>query len=76
MGAASDIREIQFDDFVRLYINHRPATGISKQQIKDAFLEIAEKPEDDSEPYIQRSSLLNILKYYGMYLYMSSVDNN
>ena len=31
---------INFDDFVRLYINHRPVFGISKEQIQDAFATI------------------------------------
>ena len=33
---------INFDNFLRLYINHRPVFGISKEQIQDAFSTISE----------------------------------
>lgn len=71
----SDIREIQFDDFVRLYINHRPTTGISRQQLKDAFLVFAHKPNDDSEPYIHQSHLLDMLEYNGLALLIFHIYN-
>jgi WD40 repeat protein len=38
-GTVAD--SINFDDFVRLYINHRPVFGISKEQIQDAFATIS-----------------------------------
>ena len=35
--------EIGFDDFLKLYVNHRPVYGVGKQQIQEAFEVLAEK---------------------------------
>ncbi|KAL1528602.1 hypothetical protein AB1Y20_009940 [Prymnesium parvum] len=40
MGKAAgreDLSSITFDEFLRLYVNHRPVFGISKEQINEAF---------------------------------------
>lgn len=34
------VYEITFEEFVKLYINHRPAFGISTEDIKNAFSEL------------------------------------
>ena len=35
--------EIGFDDFLKLYVNHRPVYGVGKQQIQEAFEVLADK---------------------------------
>ena len=35
--------EISFDDFLALYVNHRPVFGVGKSQIQEAFEALADK---------------------------------
>lgn len=37
------VNEINFEDFIKLYVNHRPVFGYNRDQIEDAFRKIAGK---------------------------------
>ncbi|OWR40975.1 putative WD repeat domain 66 [Danaus plexippus plexippus] len=51
--------EIDFDDFVKLYINHRPALGDNFKRIKNAFRRFADA--DNSNLTISRDEFIRIL---------------
>nr|XP_033330510.1 uncharacterized protein LOC117222741 [Megalopta genalis] len=57
--------EITFDEFVKYYINHRPAFGISLRQLQDAFQTFADpgrRPSSGTEnPVLTRDQFLNVL---------------
>lgn len=48
---------LTFDEFVRLYVNHRPVFGISKEQIQEAFETIGV----DMDGKMPREALLRAL---------------
>ncbi|KAL1140521.1 hypothetical protein AAG570_000451 [Ranatra chinensis] len=60
---------IHFDDLVRLYINHRPTTGISEAILKEAYLTFAEEDSQDSlestNPVIIVTNFLAVLEGTG-----------
>jgi len=58
--------EIRFDDFLALYVNHRPVFGVGKAQIQSAFEALAEKlgrrgTSNGDAPGVSWSSLQSIL---------------
>ena len=58
--------EIRFDDFLALYVNHRPVFGVGKAQIQSAFEALAEKlgrrgTSNGDAPAVSWSSLQSIL---------------
>ncbi|XP_043588882.1 cilia- and flagella-associated protein 251-like isoform X2 [Bombus pyrosoma] len=59
------VEEIQFEDFVKFYINHRPAFGISLHQIQEAFQVFANSdqiPASQAEnPALTREQFMGIL---------------
>jgi hypothetical protein len=69
-GTVAD--SINFDDFLRLYINHRPVFGISKEQIQDAFSTISEhcvkafgrrsRPSGEDGPQLLWNDLEELMK--------------
>lgn len=59
------VEDIKFEDFLKLYVNHRPAFGISLQEIKDAF-RFFTNPEgipvlDVENPALSRDQFMRIL---------------
>ncbi|XP_063225998.1 cilia- and flagella-associated protein 251-like isoform X2 [Bacillus rossius redtenbacheri] len=56
--------QIQFEDFVRLYLNHRPATGIVLREIENAFSAIADE-FSNNEATISNEKFVSILKDRG-----------
>ncbi|XP_043283164.1 cilia- and flagella-associated protein 251-like [Venturia canescens] len=54
------VEEMTFDDFVKLYVNHRPAFGITKTQIRQAF-EAFTTSEDLSNPTLTSKQFLEVL---------------
>ncbi|XP_050474975.1 cilia- and flagella-associated protein 251-like isoform X4 [Bombus huntii] len=59
------VEEIKFEDFVKFYINHRPAFGISLHQIQEAFQVFAnsdQMPASQAEnPALTREQFMRIL---------------
>ena len=59
------IEEIKFEDFVKFYINHRPASGISLHQIQEAFQTFANPnqipPLQEENPVLTREQFMRIL---------------
>ena len=49
---------ITFDEFLVMYVNHRPIFGVSKEQIADAFAALS---VEGSGGYLSRDSLLRAL---------------
>eukprot|EP00163_Fabomonas_tropica_P000349 TRINITY_DN10213_c0_g1_i2.p1 TRINITY_DN10213_c0_g1~~TRINITY_DN10213_c0_g1_i2.p1 ORF type:complete len:827 (-),score=176.13 TRINITY_DN10213_c0_g1_i2:228-2708(-) len=56
------VTRIDMDEFVRLYVNHRPVFGIGKEQIAEAFAILGSEPVSG---YIERDLLLNNLEGIG-----------
>jgi len=70
-GGATDV---DFDDFLKLYINHRPVVGVTPSQIADAFRVLAAtyggagkegSANGSQEPLLSRSALVRALKAHG-----------
>ncbi|KZC04530.1 WD repeat-containing protein 66 [Dufourea novaeangliae] len=59
------IEEITFEEFVKFYINHRPAFGISLRELQEAFQVFLNPSGDPSlnvgNPVLTRNQFLNIL---------------
>ena len=49
-----------FDEFLALYVNHRPIFGVSKEQIADAFAALA----TDGSGVLSREALVRVLNSY------------
>ncbi|XP_076820572.1 cilia- and flagella-associated protein 251-like [Clavelina lepadiformis] len=61
------VTEIDLSDFIKLYINHRPAYGLSPDELYKAF-EVLGSVKSDGEPAIDRSDLLSILQRKGEHM--------
>jgi len=57
------VNEIDFEDFVRLYINHRPAFGVSADKLKKAFDTFSEEVKENSA--VTRDILIKTLQEKG-----------
>lgn len=57
-----DICELTFEDFVKLYINHRPALGITTEHIQHAFKML-------HSPNMNKMEFMHILCNHGKYQY-------
>ena len=59
------VEEITFEDFVKLYINHRPPFGISLRQLREAFQfftnSICDSFMADANPVLTREQFMSIL---------------
>lgn len=54
-------KRMRFEEFVKLYINHRPTFGISMQQLKDAFTKLGGQESSDNDISISKQQLVDIL---------------
>lgn len=54
------IDNINFEDFVKLYINHRPCFGISNHSILEAF-KIFSNQLDEEDPFLTREQFMRLL---------------
>ena len=54
------IEEINFEKFVKLYINHRPAFGVALRAFKNAFQTFG-NPKEIENPILTRQNFLNVL---------------
>ena len=53
------VNDVEFEDFIRLYINHRPAFGVSTDNLKCAFDTFATEEKENS--LITREAFLDAL---------------
>ncbi|XP_031363874.1 cilia- and flagella-associated protein 251-like [Apis dorsata] len=60
------IDTINFEDFVKLYINHRPSFGISKHNILEAF-KIFSNQLHDENPFLTRDQFMRLLLGHAPY---------
>eukprot|EP00996_Jenningsia_fusiforme_P000574 NODE_150_length_3012_cov_28.944313_g138_i0.p1 GENE.NODE_150_length_3012_cov_28.944313_g138_i0~~NODE_150_length_3012_cov_28.944313_g138_i0.p1 ORF type:complete len:960 (+),score=237.48 NODE_150_length_3012_cov_28.944313_g138_i0:79-2880(+) len=63
---------IDFETFIRLYVNHRPVFGINKKNIENAFSSIGADP---ASGVIDRDTLFNLLKTRGEALHQLEIES-
>lgn len=63
--------QIDFEAFIRLYINHRPVFGITKRNIEEAFVAIGADPVTG---IVDRQQLFNILQERGEAIHPYDID--
>uniref|UniRef100_H9GHL7 Cilia- and flagella-associated protein 251 n=1 Tax=Anolis carolinensis TaxID=28377 RepID=H9GHL7_ANOCA len=64
LETGKQVTSINLGDFIKLYINHRPAFGLSRNEINHAF-QILGYEDEDGEPTINRDDLLLLLQNTG-----------
>ncbi|XP_030847310.1 cilia- and flagella-associated protein 251 isoform X2 [Strongylocentrotus purpuratus] len=62
------VTEIELGTFIKLYVNHRPAFGISEQQLNWAFDILGYAEDETMEPEIERGELLELLQTKGEHM--------
>lgn len=60
------IDNINFEDFVKLYINHRPSFGISKHNLLEAF-RIFSNQLHEEDPFLTRDQFMRLLLGHAPY---------
>jgi Ca2+-binding EF-hand superfamily protein len=68
--------EIDLENFIKLYINHRPVFGLSPNDIKEAFKLIGRRTDRTSSYVINQSQLLDILQKKGEHLTETELIEN
>lgn len=58
------VTKIDLEDFIKLYVNHRPAFGISSEDFIQAF-HILGDSDSDGQCVLQRHELLELLRDRG-----------
>lgn len=53
--------DITFEEFVRLYVNHRPAFGLTIDHVKKAFHTFVERSDSVEEPSLTREQFVDVL---------------
>eukprot|EP00743_Colponemidia_sp_Colp-15_P001768 GILK01001931.1.p1 GENE.GILK01001931.1~~GILK01001931.1.p1 ORF type:complete len:943 (-),score=124.32 GILK01001931.1:124-2952(-) len=66
------VSSIDFDQFIKLYVSHRPVFGVGKQQIVEAFNAIG---ADLTGGFLNRDSLIAALLKEGECLSMAELEN-
>merc|ERR1739838_558713 len=59
------VNKINLTDFIKLFINHRPAFGLSVSQLADAFKTLNSRSDGDT---INRGYLMQVLQQLGEHL--------
>ncbi|XP_041456928.1 cilia- and flagella-associated protein 251-like isoform X2 [Lytechinus variegatus] len=62
------VTQIDLGTFIKLYVNHRPAFGISEQQLNWAFDILGYAEDETVEPEIERGELLELLQTKGEHM--------
>lgn len=60
------VTDIDLEEFIRLYINHRPAFGISSYELRQAFHVLCDR-NNSHRSVLQRHELLELLQVRGMF---------
>lgn len=58
------VSDIDLEEFIKLYVNHRPVCGISKHDLYKAF-EVLGVADKNGKPVIIREELLELLQARG-----------
>ncbi|XP_048044242.1 cilia- and flagella-associated protein 251 isoform X2 [Megalobrama amblycephala] len=61
------VMDIDLEEFIKLYINHRPASGISGQELCNAF-QVLGKADEEGRYTIDRDELLELLQARGEHM--------
>lgn len=69
------VTEIDLEEFIKLYINHRPAFGISSNEILQAF-HVLGKSDGTGQPVLPRQDLIELLQVRGTLQTTVSVYSN
>ncbi|XP_037830957.1 cilia- and flagella-associated protein 251 isoform X2 [Kryptolebias marmoratus] len=64
---ANYVTEIDLDEFIRLYINHRPAFGLSSSELVQAF-HVLGKSDGTEQPVLRRQELVELLQVRGEHM--------
>lgn len=62
------VTDIDLEEFIKLYINHRPASGISRQELCNAF-QVLGRADEEGTYTIDRDELLELLQARGKYVF-------
>ncbi|UJR34201.1 hypothetical protein I4U23_021607 [Adineta vaga] len=63
------VEDIDLNDFIKLYINHRPAFGLNPADLTHAFNVLSDQiNSDNGQPEINRENLLCLLQRYGEHI--------
>lgn len=69
------VTDINLEELIKLYVNHRPALGISSNQLVQAF-HILGNPDITGQPVLRRHVLLKLLQTRGTYMLFSQKSSS
>ncbi|XP_053555739.1 cilia- and flagella-associated protein 251 [Bombina bombina] len=67
VDTGKQVTEINLGDFIKLYINHRPAFGINMKEVEYAF-QVLGFSNEKKEPIVSRGALLQLLQTKGEHM--------
>lgn len=65
LDTGKQVTHINLGDFIKLYVNHRPAFGLASREIQQAF-DVLGYENEDHEAAINRDDLLLLLQHKGV----------